>query len=82
MKGGLEQLNTLSTSGTRVAGLLQKPSQLVCGIKIDPKTFDVGASRRLGTRVDVRRGYVETNNGGCSGRLASVVRILTNVLGT
>ena len=48
MKGLLEQLRTLATSGTRVAGLLQTPTQLVCGIKIEATTFDVGASRRTG----------------------------------
>jgi hypothetical protein len=48
MKGVLEQLRALVTSGTRVAGLLQTPSQLVCGAMIDGTTFDVGTSRRTG----------------------------------
>jgi hypothetical protein len=47
MNGALkEQMRALATSGTRVAGLLQKPALLVCGVMIEFKTFDVGTSRR------------------------------------
>jgi hypothetical protein len=47
MNGALkEQMRALATSGTGVAGLLQKPALLACGVMIEFKTFDVGTSRR------------------------------------
>jgi hypothetical protein len=84
MNGLLEQLRTLATSGTRVAGILETPSQLVCGAMIDGTTFDVGTSRLLTSNFVYILLCVEgaTSNGVCSGKLASVVSILTNVLGT
>ncbi len=44
----MDQPRALATSGTRVAVLLQTPSQLVCGAMIDGATFDVGTPGRTG----------------------------------